>query len=62
MIMRAVFTHQPAPPMPPAEIIGFFKWLHLAAAVLNLLSGLYLRTGKYWTFPIVIAIKRHFFS
>ena len=70
MIMRTVFTHpqflqsthQPAPPMPPAEIIGLFKWFYLAAAVwmiasavLNLLSGLYLRTGKYWTFSIVVA-------
>ena len=27
----------------------------IASAVLNLLSGLYLRTGKYWTFSIVVA-------
>ena len=69
-IMRTVFgnpqiwqnSHQPAPSMPPAEIIGFFKWFYLAAAlwmivsaVLNLLSGLYLRAGKHRTFSIVIA-------
>ena len=69
-IMRTVFTHpqflqpthQPASPMPPAEIIGFLKWFYLAAglwmiasAVLNLLSGLYLRAGKHRTFSIVVA-------
>jgi hypothetical protein len=67
MILRTVFTgpqqmqftNQPAP---PAEIIGFLKWFYLAAglwmiasAVLNLLSGLYLRAGKHRTFSIVVA-------
>lgn len=69
-IMRTVFTHaqhwqsaqQPAPPMPPAEIIGFLNWFYIAGAlwmiasgVLNLLSGLYLRAGKNRTFSIVVA-------
>lgn len=69
-IMRAVFfnpqfwqsTHQPAPPMPPVEIFGFFQWFYvlaavwmIASAVLNLFSGLYLRTGKHRTFSIVVA-------
>lgn len=69
-VMRMVFTHpqffqsagQPAPSMPPAEIIGLFKWFYLLAAfwmiasgVLNLLSGLYLRSGKHRSFSIVVA-------
>ena len=69
-IMRTVFTnphiwqnsHQPASTMPPPEIIGFFKWFYLAAAlwmiasfVLNLLSGLFLRAGKHRGFSIVVA-------
>jgi hypothetical protein len=70
MVMRTVFTHpqflppthQPAPAISPAEIMGIFQWFYIAAAlwmiaslVLNLLSGLYLRAGKHRTFSIVVA-------
>lgn len=65
-VMRIVFTNpeiwQNASPAPPAEILNVFKWFYLlaalwmiASAVLNLLSGLFLRTGKHRRFSFIVA-------
>jgi hypothetical protein len=47
---------------PPAEFFAVFKWFYLvgavwfaASAVLNLLSGLFLRAKKHRTFSLIVA-------
>ena len=47
---------------PPAEFFAIFKWFYLvfgvwlvASGVLNVLSGLYIRSRKHRTFSLVVA-------
>jgi len=47
---------------PPPEFFAIFKWFYaifgfvlVTAAVANLLSGLFIRKRKYWTFSLVVA-------
>lgn len=47
---------------PPAEFFAVFRWFYalfgawfLGSGILNLLSGLFLRARKHWTFSLVVA-------
>ena len=58
-----LFANQPQPmPMAPQQMFAIFKWFYLAmgvwfvaSAMLNLISGLCLRTRKSRTFSLVVA-------